>query len=120
MNADKTINHTMAKNLRDTKQARKLASDLSHLAYSYVPSYRPTTADLKKLRVLKELKKNKNIVILKPDKGNGVFVRGILKIFNDTSKFRPIKDDPTLLTEGRLQRLLRKLKKNWSSRQRGV
>ena len=74
---------------------------------------------LKKLRVLKELKKNKNIVILKPDKGNGVAVldrtdydQGILKIINDTSKFRPIKEDPTLLREGRLQRLLRKLKKD--------
>ena len=69
--------------------------------------------------VRKELRKNKNIVILKPDKGNGVVVLdrtdydlGILKIINDTSKFRPIKDDPTLLREGRLQRLLRKLKKD--------
>ena len=68
------INHTMAKNLRDTKQARKLAQDLSHLAYSYVSLYLSTTADLKELRVLKELRKNKNIVILKPDKGNGVVV----------------------------------------------
>ena len=72
-----------------------------------------------KLRVLKELRKNRNIVILKPDKGNGVVVldrsdcdQGILKIFNDTSKFRPVKEDPTLLREGRLQRLLRKLKKD--------
>ncbi|XP_068697607.1 uncharacterized protein [Montipora foliosa] len=61
----------------------------------------------------------KNIVILKPDKGNGVVVldradydQGILKIISDTSKFRPIKEDPTLLREGRSQRLLRKLKKN--------
>ena len=89
------INHTMAKTLRDTKQARKLASDLSYLAYSYVSSYHPTTADLKKLRVLKELRKNKNIVILNPYKGNCVVVldridydQGILKIINDTSKFR--------------------------------
>ena len=71
----------------------------------------------KKIRVLKEIRKNKNIVILKPDKGNGVVVldrsdynQGILKIINDIW-FRPIKEDPTLLREGRLQRLLRKLKK---------
>ena len=38
--------------------------------------------------------------------------QGILKIINDASKFRPIKEDPTLLREGRLQRLLRKLKKD--------
>ena len=33
-------------------------------------------------------------------------------IVNDTSKFRPIKEDPTLLREGRPQRFLRKLLKN--------
>ena len=113
------INHTMAKKLRDTKQAGKLVADLSRLAHNYVSSYRPTIEDLKKLRVLKEIRKNKNIVILKPDKRNGVVVlnrsdcdQGILKIINDTSKFRPIKEDPTLLREGRLQRLLRKFKKD--------
>ena len=107
----------MAKNLKDTKLEGKLAADLSHLAHCYVSSYRPSAADLKKHKVLKELRKNRNLVILKPDKGNGVVVldrldydNGILKIISDTSKFRPIKDDPTLLREGRLQRLLRKLK----------
>ena len=57
--------------------------------------------------------------IQKPDIGNGVVVldrsdydQGILKIINDTSKFRPIKEDPTLLREDRLQRLLRKYKKD--------
>ena len=113
------INHTMAKKLRDTKQAGKLVADLSHLAHTYVSSYCRTIEDLKKIRVLKEIRKNKNIVILKPDKRNGVVVlnrsdcdQGILKIINDTSKFWPIKEDPTLLREGRLQRLLRKFKKD--------
>ena len=108
----------MAKKLKDTKQTGKLVADLSHLAHTYVSSYCLTPADIKKLRVLKEIRKNKNIVIFKPDKGNGVVVldrsdydQGILKIINDTSKFRPIKEDPTLSREGRLQRLLRKLKK---------
>ena len=62
------------------------------------------------------MKKKQNIVILKPDKGNGVVVldriaydNEILNIINDTSKF---KEDPTLLREGRLQRFLRKLLKN--------
>ena len=61
---------------------------------------------------LKEIRKNKNIVILKPDKGNGVVVldrsdydQGILKIINDTSKFRLIREDPTSSREGRLQSL---------------
>ena len=38
--------------------------------------------------------------------------QSILKIINDSSKFRPIKEDPTLSREGRLQRLLQKLKKD--------
>ena len=112
------INHTMARKLKDTKQAVKLVADLSHLAHTYVSSYRATTADLKKLRVFREKRKNKNIVILKPDKENGLVVldqsdydQGILKIINDTSKFRHIKENPTLSREGRLQRL-RKLKKD--------
>ena len=65
------INNTMAKNLKDTKQAGKLVSVLSHLAHSYVSSYRPTAADLKKHRVLKELRNNKTIVILSPIKMRG-------------------------------------------------
>ena len=103
------INHTMARKLKDTKQAVKLVADLSHLAHTYVSSYRATTADLKKLRVFREIRKNKNIVILKPDKENGLVVldrsdydQGILKIINDTSKFRPIKENPTLSSEGHL------------------
>lgn len=66
----------------------------------------------------KNLRKNKDIVILQPDKGNGVVVfdrtaydRGILKIINDTSKFKPLSNDPTLNREGKLQRCLRDLKK---------
>ena len=68
------INHTMGKKLRNTKQAGKRVADLSHLAHTYVSSYRPTTVGLKKLRVLKEIRKNKNIVILKPNKGDSVVV----------------------------------------------
>ena len=117
-NCFELINHTMAKKLKDNKQAGKLVADLSRLAHTYVSSYCPTTADLKKLRVLKEIRKNKNIVTSKTGpKRNGVVVldrsdydQGILKIINDSSKFRPIKEDPTLSREGR--RLLRKLKKD--------
>ena len=109
----------MAKKLIDKKHDAKLAADLSHLAHSYLSAHRPTTANRKKYRILKDLKKKQNIVILKLDQGNGVVVldriaydNGILKIINDTSKFRPIKEDPTLLREGRLQCFLRKLLKN--------
>ena len=75
----------MAKNLKDTKLEGKLAADLSHLAHCYVSSYRPSAADLKKHKVLKELRKNRNLVILKPDKGNGVVVLDRLDYDNGIS-----------------------------------
>ena len=40
----------------------------------------------------------------------GYYDSGILKIISDTSKFKVLADDPTLLREGQLQRFLRKLK----------
>ena len=58
-------------------------------------------------------------MILKPDKGNGVvaldrtdYNSGILSILNDKSKFKLLEEDPALLRDGRLQRLLCKLKKS--------
>lgn len=63
------INSTMVRNLLDRKLKGKLVADLSHLAHSYVSSHQPSAADLKKCRILKDLRKNKDIVILKPDKG---------------------------------------------------
>ena len=58
--------------------------------------------------LVKRLSTSKDVVVL--DRSD--YDQGILKIINDVSKFRPIKEDPTLLREGRLQRLLRKLKKD--------
>ena len=106
----------MLKNLKESKDTGKLATELSHLAHTYVSSYRPTASDLKKHKILKELRKNKNIVILRPDKGNGVIIlyrveydKGLFKIINDTTKFRVLTSDPTLIREGKLQRYLREL-----------
>ena len=89
------INDTMVKKLQNRTQNPKLVSALSHLTHSYSLAHRPTVANLKSYKLLKELRKNKNIVILKPDKGNGAVVLdrtaydgGILKIISDTSKFK--------------------------------
>ena len=107
----------MVTKLQDRTQNPKLVSALSHLAHSYSLAHRPTVTDLKSYKLLKDLRKNKNIVILKPDKGNGVVVLDrtaydsvILKIISDTSKFKVLAEDSTLLREGQLQRFLRKLK----------
>ena len=66
---------------------------------------------------MRNLRKNKDIVITKPDKGNGVVIldrklynNTIEKIISDTSKFEKLNVDPTLKREASLQRFLRKLK----------
>ena len=57
------ISRRMLKNLKESKDTGKLDTELSHLALTYVSSYRPTALDLKKHRILKELRKNKNMFI---------------------------------------------------------
>ena len=57
--------------------------------------------------------KDDNIVILKPDKGNGVggldrtnYAKGILGIINDTHEFKELHNDPTIIIEDKLQHFL--------------
>ena len=69
-----SIYQSMKSRLFDKSNDNKLKSDLSHIAQIYVNSFRPSNKDIKTHKVLKNLHKNKNIVILKPDKGNGVVV----------------------------------------------
>ena len=59
----------------------------------------------------------KDIVITKPDKGNGVVIldrklynNAIEEIISDISKSEKLNEDPTLKSEASLQRFLHKLK----------
>ncbi|PIK43036.1 hypothetical protein BSL78_20110 [Apostichopus japonicus] len=104
-------------NLKDSADAGVVKTQLAYLANNYVISHKPSTTDLRKYKILKKLKRNSSIVILKPDKGNGVVIidrqaynEGISSIINDETRFQKIKIDPTLRREGQLQRFLRKLK----------
>ena len=88
------------------------------MANAYTSSYKCSKATIKQTKVLKKLNLNTNIVISKPDKGNGVVIlnrsdydKMILDILNDSSKFKKLPNDPTLLREGQLQRFLLTLKK---------
>ena len=67
--------------------------------------------------ILGNLRNNKDIVITKPDKGNGVVIldrklynKAIEEIVSGTSKFEKLIEDPTLKREASLQRFLHKLK----------
>ena len=114
-----TIFQCMTSRLIDMKDENKLKAEFSHLAQTYVNSFKPLAKDTKTHKVLKNLRKNSNIVVLKLDKGNGVvvanktdYITGILDIINDTNKFAKLESDPTINREGSLQRFLRNLRKN--------
>ena len=73
--------------------------------------FQTSLKDLKKLKILKRLKKNKDIIILRPDKGNGVVVlhkvvynNAISDLLSEDTKFTKLQSDPTLRREGQLQR----------------
>ena len=106
------------KDLKEEGMKDQLKSQLSHLANNYYHSYKPSSSQLKKHRILNSLRKNKDIVILKPDKGNAVVVldRSVYKskiydILSDTSKFRQLSSDPTVTRQTKLCNFLLKLKK---------
>ena len=102
------IHYLASKKIKNKNSSGQLASELSHLCHSYVSSYQPSLRDLKKHKVLKNLRKNKDIVLLKPDKGNGVVILDcrdydlvIQNIIQDRSKFKPLHATRPNLTEGR-------------------
>ena len=89
---------------------------MSHLANSYNSNYKSTRTALKKHGILNKLRNNKDIVILRPDKGNGVVIMDkitykskMYELLNDENKFKQLTSDPMKLREGQLQRYLRKL-----------
>ena len=105
----------MTKDLRDEKQSGEAKTKISNLADSYINSYKPTLHALKKHRILKRLANNKDIVILRPDKGSGTvilnrddYIKKLSDIINDTSKFKKLSANPTILREGQLHAALPK------------
>ena len=99
------------------KQSAEVKTKITNLAHSYVHSYKPTLHAVKKHRILKRLTSNKDIAILQPDKDSGrvilnrdKYINKLSDIIGDTSKFKKLSADATLLREGQLHRFLRKLK----------
>ena len=88
-----------------------------YLANSYFYNYKFSPRILCQHRVSQKLRRNKDIVITKPDKGNGVIIldrklydNAIEEIISDISKFEKLNEDPSLKREASLQRFLGKLK----------
>ena len=68
------LHDDLKRHLSDKTKANEVRNEIQHLATSYVNSFKPSMNDLKKHKILKRLKHNKDIIILRPDKGNGVVV----------------------------------------------
>ena len=86
-----------------------------YLANSYFYNCKPCI--LRQHRILRNLRKNKDVLITKPDKGNGVVIldrkpynNAIEEINSGISKFEKLNEDPTSKREASLQRFLQKLK----------
>ena len=89
---------------------------LSYLANSYFYNYKPSPHILRQYHALRNLRKNKYIIIIKHDKGNGVIVldrklydKAVQEIISDTSKFEKLNKEPTLKREASLQHFLTKM-----------
>ena len=71
-------------------------------------------------KIIDNLSKNKNIVILKQDKGRGVVILDTTKITEkcmallNTERFKRLTKDPTAATEPKIQKVFRKIKSKFS------
>ena len=80
----------------------RVRTSLKHLAYSTYYSFNPHSLnpDKELITTLQNLSKDKNIVIMKPDKGNGIVILNkedynskMQDIISDTIKFKIINED---------------------------
>ena len=120
------MNTYLTSEIKEGVDPNMVKVDLAYLANNYTSSYNPSYSSLKKHSILKKLKNKKDIIITRPDKGNGVVIMNrsdyhhkILRIINDTTKFAKrerlcgkTKKDITVFREGQLQTFLYSLKKN--------
>ena len=107
------IHRSFLNNLKSDETKSQIKAHLSYLANSYFCNYKHSPRVLRQHRILRNLRKNKDIVITKPDKRNGVVIldrklynNAIEEIISYTSKFEKLNEDQTLKREASLQRFL--------------
>ena len=111
------IHRFLREDLKNYADRPTLKSQLSRLVNSYVHNYKPSRSTLIKHRILKKLRNDKEIIILRPDKGSGVVVlnrryyeKSIKNLINDNIIFKELTEGVTFKREFKLQRFLRTLK----------
>ena len=68
------IHRSFLNNLKSEETKSQIKAHLSYLANSYFCNYKPSTRILRQHCILRNLRKNKDAVVTKPDKGNGVVI----------------------------------------------
>ena len=86
------IHRLFLNNLKSVETKSQIKAHLSFLVNSYFYNYKPSPHILRQNCVLWNLRKNKGLVVTKPDKGNGVVIldrilhnNAIKEIISDTS-----------------------------------
>ena len=88
------IHRSFLNKIKSEETKSQIKAHLSYLANSYFYNCKPSPRILRQYRVLQNLRKNKDIFITKPAKGNGVVIldrnlynNAIEEIISDTFKF---------------------------------
>ena len=96
------IHRSFLNNLKSEETKSQIKAHLLYLANSYFYNYKPSPRIYVNI-ALRNLRNGKDIVITKPNKGNGVVIlyrklynNAIEEIISDTSNFEMLNADPTL------------------------
>ena len=85
------INHFLRSYLSSNQIKTVLKAEISYLIpNNYYSNYRTSLSSLKKHTILEKRKKNKDIVIIRPDKGNGKVVMD--KVLYDRPMYALLSD----------------------------
>ena len=106
-----------------TENRDRLKCQLKQISYGYIYTYdfskQKHILSKEEWEALTDLRKDDNIIITKPDKGNGVVIVNKLDYLNkmkllvsDETKFKKLTQNPTKSREDSLISYLRKLKKD--------
>ena len=68
------IPRSFLNNLKSQETKSQIKAHISYLANLYFFNYKPSPHILRQHHVLRNLRQNKDVVITKPDKGNGVAI----------------------------------------------
>ena len=89
------IHHFLHEDLKNDTDKPTLKAQLSHSANLYIHNYQPSRSTTTKHRIFEKLRNDKEIVILRSDKGSGVvalnhrdYENSIKNLINDTKNLK--------------------------------